>query len=175
MTDVFITLLEMGPAPLGAIAKGVGLIRSFFPDQKKDLQDVVYRVYEDKQPKGKVRVILVNEADGWNKAVRLCIGKDGGWGECKAGDTAGTVAKGDHHLKYSIQTIDFPWKTSGHQYIALQLWKPKALGVWYSLEEIRITPKNQSDYDGKTLVIYWGTDGSTYFHNPNHLIKPYQL
>ncbi|KAM9991757.1 hypothetical protein ACTFIZ_005161 [Dictyostelium cf. discoideum] len=174
MSGIVVTLIENGPAILGALKTGAGLIRSFFPDKTKDLQDVTFRVYEDEQPKGKVRVILVNESNGWNKAIRLYHGGSG-YSECKAGDSTGTVAKGDPHLKYSIQTIDFPWLHGGQQYLALQLWKPKALGIWYDLEEIRITPSNQSDYDGKTLVFYWGTDGSTYFHNPNHLIKPYDL
>ncbi|KAM9986381.1 hypothetical protein ACTFIY_010809 [Dictyostelium cf. discoideum] len=135
---------------------------------------MLYRFYEDKKPKGKVRVILVNEANGWDKAIRLYHGGSG-YAECKAGDSTGSVAKGDPHLKYSIQTIDYPWLSGGQQYISLQLWKPKALGIWYYLEEIRIT---QSDYDestGKTLVFYWGTDVLTYFDDPNLLIKPYYL
>ncbi|KAM9955249.1 hypothetical protein ACTFIW_000749 [Dictyostelium discoideum] len=155
MSGVVVTLIENGPAILGALKSGAGLIRSFFPDKSKDLQDVAYGVYEDDQPKGKIRVILINESNVWNKAIRLYHGGSG-YSECKAGDSTGTVAKGG-------------------QYIALQLWKPKAFGIWYDLEEIRITPSNQSDYDGKTLVFYWGTDGSTYFNNPNHLIKPYEL
>ncbi|KAM9962600.1 hypothetical protein ACTFIR_005514 [Dictyostelium discoideum] len=143
MSGVVVTLIENGPAIL------------------------------DDQPKGKIRVIPINEYNGWNKAIRLYHGGSG-FDECKGGDSTGDVAKGDPHLKYSIQTIEFPWKTGG-QYIALQLWKPKAFGIWYDLEEIRITPSNQSYYDGKTLVFYWGTDVSTYFNNPNHLIKPYEL
>ncbi|KAN0055642.1 hypothetical protein ACTA71_011522 [Dictyostelium dimigraforme] len=171
MSGVVVTLIEEGPAILGALKSGYGLIRSFFPDKKKDLQDVSYRVYEDEQPKGKFRLILVNEANGWNKAIRIYHGNN--HTEIKAGDSSGSVAKGNSHLKYDMQTVDLSFQNN--QYIALQLWKPKALGIWYDLEEIRITPANKSDYDGKTLVFYWGTDGSTYFHDQNHLIKPYEL
>ncbi|KAK5576639.1 hypothetical protein RB653_007783 [Dictyostelium firmibasis] len=169
----FVTLIEGGTVTLGAIKAGVGLIRSFFPDKKKDLEDVTFMVYEDEQPHGKVRIILINEANGWEKAIRIYHGGSG-YDEVKCGDKSGSVAHDNSHLKYSMKTIDFPWSTGG-QYIALQLWKPKAFGIWYDLQEIRITPSNQKDYEGKTLVFYWGTDGSTYFKDPTHLLKPYQL
>ncbi|KAN0025670.1 hypothetical protein ACTFIU_010264 [Dictyostelium citrinum] len=174
MSGVSITLTERGPAILGAIKCGSGLIRSFFPEETIDLDDIVYRVYEDEQPKGKVRVILVDECNGWDKAVRINHG-DKEYTECKAGDSTGKVAKGDPHLKYSMATIDFPWQSGGQQYIALQLCKPKAFGIWNEYGVIRITPSNQSDYDGKTLVFYWSNDGSDYFQDENHLIKPYDL
>ncbi|EAL62007.1 hypothetical protein DDB_G0290885 [Dictyostelium discoideum AX4] len=176
MVVITLTLTTVAAA-IGAVGGIVAIgstaidkIKGFLPDKEADKLEVKYLRFNDKRPKGGFRLILVNEKTGWNKAVRIYLDpKSSDYKEIKAGDSTGKPCKKNMHLKYDSTRIDFPKDV---EYISLNLMKPGALGVYSTVDEIRIYKDIQSKLDGKTLVIYWDNDDSKYFDKKENLVSP---
>ncbi|KAM9970842.1 hypothetical protein ACTFIR_002706 [Dictyostelium discoideum] len=152
----------------------VDKIKGFLPDKEADKLEVKYLRFNDKRPKGGFRLILVNEKTGWNKAVRIYMDPNSSdYKEIKAGDSTGKPCKKSMHLKYDSIRVDFP--TKDVEYISLNLMKPGTLGVYSTVNEIRVYKDLQSKLDGKTLVIYWDNDNSKYFDKKENLVSPAEI
>ncbi|KAN0034259.1 hypothetical protein ACTFIV_000752 [Dictyostelium citrinum] len=173
-----IQLTAVGVAAAIGIAAGVvsigttlvDKIKGFLPDNEADRKEVKYLSFKDNQPSGGFRLILVNEKTGWNKAVRIYTNPGGAdYKEVKAGDSTGTVCKGNMHLKYDSKRVDFP---SNKDYITLNLMKPGTLGIYSTVNEIRIYKDKFADYNGQTFVVYWQNDNSGYFSDPKNFVSP---
>ncbi|KAM9993966.1 hypothetical protein ACTFIZ_011929 [Dictyostelium cf. discoideum] len=179
MVVITLTLTTVAAA-IGAVGGIVAIgstaidkIKGFLPDKEADKREVKYLRFNDKRPKGGFRLILVNEKTGWNKAVRIYMNPNSSdYREIKAGDTTGKPCKKSMHLKYDSTRIDFPKDV---EYFTLNLMKPGTLGVYSTVQEIRIYKDLQSKLDGKTLVIYWDNDDSKYFDNKDNLVSPAEI
>ncbi|KAN0040960.1 hypothetical protein ACTFIV_003496 [Dictyostelium citrinum] len=136
--------------------------------------DELRRVYsvsvKDGQPAGGFRLILVNQAIGWERAVRVQHG-DEGWTEVKCGDASGKIARTNAGIKYSEMYVPYKGKQ-----ITLSLYAPGAIGFWDFIKNIHIEPADFPKYDGSTYYIYWANhDDESFFQRYENQIKANNL
>ncbi|KAN0040441.1 hypothetical protein ACTA71_008778 [Dictyostelium dimigraforme] len=125
---------------------------------------------KDGTPTGGFRLILVDQAIGWERAVRVQHGEEG-WTEVKCGDVSGKVARTNPGIKYSDMYVKYKGLP-----VKLSLWAPGSIGFWNPIKDIIIQPSDFQKYDGWSYYIYWANhDDESYFKNYQNQIKANNL